>query len=277
MRTFNRIKSFSLVFYAEVGRTFQERITYRTQLVLGLLTGVVGLAQFAILGYYISLGGTPPGLEQYGGNIIAFMIVGSLFSALAVMMMNSLKMQIQSEQKRGTLEAIALSRAGLFKFLIAGGVFGLVMTLISSVAIFAIFGHLFDFELKLNPIGLVVSVAFTVVCMWAIGLCAAAYILVSKQGEPVTWVVTTLLTLFSGVMYPISVFPDVVASAASYLPTAGMLHSIRLSLFSGAPTFEVLKALMPTIATTALLIPLGVVMWRKGVHKVRVNGTLGTY
>lgn len=136
MRTFNRIKSFSLVFYAEVGRTFQERITYRTQLVLGLLTGIVGLAQFAILGYYISLGGTPPGLEQYGGNIIAFMIVGSLFSALAVMMMNSLKMQIQSEQKRGTLEAIALSRAGLFKFLIAGGVFGLVMTLISSVAIF---------------------------------------------------------------------------------------------------------------------------------------------
>lgn len=272
-----KITSFLLVLQAEIERTIQERITYRTQLILGFLTGVVSLAQFAILGYYISTGGTPPGIEQYGGNFIAFMIVGSLFSAISLMMMNSLKMQIQSEQKRGTLEAIALSKAGLFKFLIAGSLFGLITTLISSTAIFAIFGSLFDFELNLNPLGLIIAVACTVVCMWTIGLCAAAYILVSKQGEPVTWVVTTLLTLFSGVMYPVSVFPDPVATAVTFLPTTGMLHSIRLALFSGASTSEVLIILTPTIVTIAVLIPVGIIMWKRGVYKVRLNGTFGTY
>lgn len=272
-----RFKTFGRVVYAEITRTLQERITYRTQIVLGVLTGIVGLAQFAILGFYISLGGTPPGLEQYGGNIIAFMIVGSLFSALALMMMNSLKMQIQAEQKRGTLEAIALSRAGLLRFLIAGSVFGLGSTLVSSALIFAIFGYIFDFELNINIVSLFVSVMLTFLCMWAVGLCAAAYIVVSKQGEPVTWVVTTLLTLFSGVMYPISVFPDAIATVVSYLPTAGMLHSIRLSLFSGAATSEVLNALLPTMITTAVLTVVGILMWRGGIRKVRLNGTLGSY
>ncbi|MCQ9344101.1 ABC transporter permease [Corynebacterium kozikiae] len=275
-RLFN-LNRFLLVVWGEVQRTFQEKVTYRTQMVLGLLTGFVGLAQFAILAHYINLGGTPPGLQEYGGDLISFMIVGSLFSAIAIMMMNSIKMQIQQEQQRGTLEAIVCSRAGLFQFLLAGGIFGITSSLTSSIVIFAAFGSIFDFEVIINPLGLIISLSVSIICMWLIGLCAGAYILTSKQGEPVTWVVTTLLTLFSGVMYPISVFPDFIVSVLKHLPTAGMLHAIRISLSSGAPTDEVISALTPALICIFVLILVSAKMWNHNLKKVRLDGTLGTY
>lgn len=271
------LKSFWLITFAEIQKTVQERVTYRTQMILSILTGVVGLIQFAILAYYIGLGGTPPGLEQYGDNIISFMIIGSLFSAVALMMMNSSKMQIQSEQQRGTLEAISLSHAGLFQFMLAGSFFGVISSLFFSTIIFIAFGMLFEFKLAINPIGLVISILATVFCTWLIGFCAASYILLSKQGEPITWTVTTLLTLFSGVMYPITVFPDFIVSALRYLPTAGMLHAIRISLFSAASLQEVLLALLPTLLTSAVLIPISSTLWKRSLAKVRRNGAIGTY
>ena len=275
-----RLNIFSLlllVMFAEIQRVCQEKLTYRTQLVLGVLTGFVGLAQFAILGYYISLGGTPPGLDEYGDSVIAFMIIGSLFTAIALMMMNSLKMQIQSEQQRGTLEAIALSGAGIFRFLVAGSVFGILSSLSSSVVIFTAFAVIFDFELNVNFFGLGIAIVSAALCMWLIGLCAASYILVSKQGEPVTWVVTTLLALFSGVMYPITVFPDSIVNALQYLPTVGMLHGIRIALFSGASSMDVITALTPTLFTIAIFLPLSSIFWKHGLQRARCNGTLGTY
>lgn len=78
MKQLLRARSFGLILYGEIIRTSRERLTYRTQVILGMLTGLVGLAQFGIMGFYIKTGSTPPGLERYGGDIIPFMIVGSL-------------------------------------------------------------------------------------------------------------------------------------------------------------------------------------------------------
>lgn len=270
-------RHFGLVLYADLIRSIKENVTYRTQMVLGLLTGVVSLVQFGILGFYISLGGTPPGLDKYGDNIIAFMIIGNLFNALSMLMMNSLKGQIQAEQGRGTLEAIALTRAGIFRFALAGSVFGFISTIISAVIIVSIFGNVFNFEYDINVLGLIASILMAAVGMWSIGLCAAAYILVSKKGEPITWIVTTFLALFSGVMFPLSVFPDWLARIAMLFPTAGMLHAIRISLFDGATNAEVAMALSTTIVMTVILLPLGLFMWNYCIDRVRREGTLGTY
>lgn len=191
--------------------------------------------------------------------------------------MNSLKVQIQSEQKRGTLEAIAMSQAGLFQFLMAGSVFGIVSSVLGSTVVFLAFGAIFDFKYRVDVVSLVVSVSISALCMWVIGLCAAAYILVSKQGEPITWTVTTVLALFSGVMFPITIFPDYIVNLTKYLPTAGMLHAIRISLFSEAPVNEVIPVLFPTICTLIIFLPIGVIMWHHAVQRVRLEGTLGGY
>lgn len=277
MTQLSSFRTFFLVVFAEIQRTYQEKVSYKTQMILGMLTGLVSLAQFAILGYYVSLGGTPPGLGQYGDDIIAFMIIGSLFTAVAVMMMNSLKMQIQSEQQRGTLEAIALSKAGLFRFLLSGSVIGITTSLFFSALIFGVFALMFDFPLNVNFVGLGFAIGAAVICMWLVGLCAASYILISKQGEPITWTVTTVLALFSGVMFPITIFPAVIVNALNYLPTAGMLHALRISLLAGASTTDIMLALLPTLITIILLLPTGIYMWNRSLKKVRLSGTLGGY
>ena len=137
---------------------WRERLTYRTQLVLTSMSSLIGFIQFGLLGAFLSMGGQFPGIEAYGGNIVGFLVTGSIGSSMLLMMMGVAKNVIQEEQRIGTLEMMASSRAGLGALIVTRLVVNFLSTVVTSSVLVAVFFLIFDIKANVDIVGLILAV-----------------------------------------------------------------------------------------------------------------------
>src|SRR5438128_1912272 len=76
--------------------------------------------------------------------------------------------------------------------------------------------------------------ALTLLALSGIGLASAGIILVTKQGDPVTWFVGITSGFLGGVVFPIEVLPAPIHRVALLLPTTHALAALRQALINGA-------------------------------------------
>lgn len=256
---------------------WRERLTYRTQLVLMSMSSLIGFIQFGLLGAFLSMGGQFPGIEAYGGNIVGFLVTGSIGSSMLLMMMGVAKNVIQEEQRIGTLEMMASSRAGLGALIVTRLVVNFLSTVVTSSVLVAVFFLIFDIKANVDIVGLILAVVVGSLLMSAVGVCAAGYILNSKAGEPFTWTVTTIMGLFSGVLFPVEIYPGWLSSFAQMLPTTAIMAALRTTTLSGASPLATLSQLIPSLVSLMIFIPLGIFMFKWGMNQARTKGSIGQY
>lgn len=241
------------------------------------LSSIIGIVQFGLLGAFLSAGGEFPGLEAYGGNIAGFLITGAVGSSMLLLMMGVAKETIQGEQRTGTLEIVAVSTVGVESLIGARLVVNLLSTIVSSGILTAVIFVAFDIQAELNVIALSISLLAGTVLMSSIGLCAAGYVLNSKSGEPFTWLITTVMGLFSGVMFPVEIFPPWLANVANLLPTTVVMRALRTATMSGYTVTHTVIQLVPAFIAIVVVLPLGIYMYRWGMNESRRKGTIGNY
>ena len=262
---------------AIVIQAFNEQRTYRTQMVLTAVSTIVGLVQFGILGSFLRSAQGLPGMERYGNNIVGFIVVGSMFSGIFMLAMSSPKRAIQEEQIKGTLEMLACSRLGIVQYSIIVSCISLFTSLAISLGICYIFATLFGFTVKGNFFDILAIALLGLSALGAVGMCAAGYILVSKKGEPFTWAISLLSGLFSGVLYPVQIFPTWLQSCAYILPVTGLLDAMRLVILEGRTLSSVMDLLWSPIAFTLIGAPIGIYTLKVGLQKARYQATIGNY
>jgi ABC-2 type transport system permease protein len=252
-------------------------LSYKLALLLSILTMAVSLLQFGLLGVFLQQGNSFPAITQYGGNILAFLITGTVFTSFVGVALSSFSSFVQSEQKMGTLEHLLVSRTPLVHLMVYAGVTSFVSTVVSAAGILAILAALFGVPLEVNLLGVVVSLLLLVFALLGVGLASAGILLVSKRGDPITWVLTTLTGLISGVLYPVSIFPEWLQMIAWLLPTTQALHALRLSL-TAAADLTMLSAPLSALATWGFIsLPLGILTLRWGLATARQQGSLGEF
>ncbi|MDO4686556.1 MAG: ABC transporter permease [Corynebacterium sp.] len=261
----------------QMKRFWREKRTYKTQMVLTMISSIVGLIQFGILGLFLSQGGSLPGLETYGGNVIGFMVTGAMGSSMLFMLMNAPKDTIREEQRTGTLEMIIMSKLGLPTIIMSRLMVSFISMLISSTIIMTSFFLIFRVDSNVNWLYLLGTLILGFILMSSIGLCAAGYILNSKTGEPFTWAVTVVVGLFSGVMFPVEFYPYWLQSLAFYVPTTSIMSALRLSTLTNSNSSDLMTVLMPAIFWIFILFPLGIFVFCWGMRKCRSTGTIGNY
>jgi ABC-2 type transport system permease protein len=217
-------------------------------------------------------------LDKYGGRYFGFALVGVAFSSYLDSALRTFSAGIRQAQVTGTLEAMLASRAPVGAVVAGSALYTLLFTTL-RVALFLGLG-LLVFRVRLHleawPAVLMV-VGLTVAATLALGIFAAGFIVLFKQGDPVTAAITGLSWLLSGVLYPKEILPPWVQSVAGALPMTHSLESIRLVLLAGAP-IDALSASISYLALFAALgIPLALVWFRWAVERARVEGSLAGY
>lgn len=256
---------------------WRERRTYKTQLILIGISSIIGFIQFGLLGYFLSTGGKFQGINAYGDNIIGFLITGAIGSSMLLMIMRLPKESIQDEQRTGTLEIISVSTLGLEVVIGTRMLVNFVSTVVTSTALIFVFFFVFEVPANINIAGLVISIFVGAALMSGIGLCAAGYVLNSKAGEPFTWTVTTIMGLFSGVMFPVELYPAWLANLANYIPTTVIMTAFRTTTMTNSTTIDTLKQLSPAFVGVFIFVPMGIAIYRWGLRKARTKGSIGQY
>ncbi|MEU1984774.1 ABC transporter permease [Nocardia sp. NPDC019395] len=256
---------------------YWERRSYRTALVLSTVSGVVGMAQFALMGVFLREGNTFPGIEQYGGDVVSYLLSGTIFTGFVAISLHSFSSTVQEEQMAGTLEAVADSPAGILRVMIFSAVTGFIGTVVGSILMMGLFSFLLGFDLNINVGAVIISLVLTLLALGGFGMAGCGVVLVTKKGDPITWTVLTAMTLLSGVLYPITVLPQWLQTVSHFLPTTTALDLVRSSLLNSASVTGTLSASLPLVGWAALSVPLGAALLRWGLLTSRRRGSLGQY
>jgi ABC-2 type transport system permease protein len=178
-------------------------------------------------------------LAEYGGDFVAYMVVGVLFFQNTSAMMSLPFQSLSTAFWDKRLEVYHSRRFGIWAF-IAGRFLWLLLynaILLAAILAFALLatGIRISRTVPLVP-ALGFYVAFVLTC-FGLGLVGASnfFLLEVKRGrEPITWTIDVLVRIFSGVYYPLSVLPAPVRWVTWALPHTYALRGIRQVMINGA-------------------------------------------
>ena len=122
-----------------------------------------------------------------------------------------------------------------------------------------------------------VIMILTILAFSGIGLISAGFIIVFKQGSPITFLVTTASGLLGGVLYPVAVLPSWLEPFAYLLPITHALEAMRQILLNGATLAAVYDKALILALFTVLLLPLGLAAFGYGLRMARKEGSLIHY
>nr|WP_231556056.1 ABC transporter permease [Thermotoga neapolitana] len=252
-------------------------LSYRTQLVLGLLSGFVGIVQFGFIGKFIAQGNYFPLIERYGGDILAYFITGSVFMSYTNLALMTFKGVIQREQSMGTLEYILLSKTPLWQLFLFSFVSSFFFTTLNITLIFLGLVYLFSVHITPNFLEALVVLFTVMLPLMGIGLLSASIVLVTKRGDPVGWLYTTLSGLFSGIYFPVEILPDWIRPVSYLIPSTYGIDLLRRVLMRGEHLSSVSEGLVLLAATGTVLISAGIVAFKRSFNQARLRGSLSWY
>src|SRR6185295_2647699 len=89
-----------------------------------------------------------------------------------------------------------------------------------------------------------------------IGMMAAILpLLYVERGAQMTFVLQSILLLFSGVYYSISILPQWMQVVSMFSPGYYILYGVRAGLMDGVPVSDLLGPLWPLVIMAIVLIP----------------------
>lgn len=252
-------------------------LSYRTALVLGILGSLVGLLQFSFMGRFLTEGNSFPAINGYGGNLLGYLIIGTAFTSFVGVSLNSFQSTIRSEQQMGTLEYLLISNTRLELLLTYSGLMNFVSAFVNVAVLLGAVVWVFHVPLSINVPGTILSMALTITALSGIGLMSAGIIIVTKVGDPITWIFTTLTGLLSGVLFPVEYLPSYLKTISQLLPTTHALHALRLAILQNASVSDISHQLLLLAGISVITIPLGFAFVRLGFDRARKSGSLAHY
>jgi ABC-2 type transport system permease protein len=247
---------------------------------LGMLMSVGGLV-ITILPMYFVAGALQPVLADRisteGGEYFGFLVVGVVAFSFLSTAVSAVAGAVGSGIATGTLEAMLSTRARLVS-LIAGLVgYAFTWTAVRG-ALTIVMAVLLGVRLSAGHSGFALLILVLIVAAYfAIGLVAAAMVLVFRTAGPLPHAVLLLSGLLGGVYYPTSVIPSWIQSLSAAVPLTYGLRALRRVWLDGVAFREVIPDVMTLAAMAGVLLALGTFAFTLGMRYARRAGTLAQY
>lgn len=260
-------------FIAFLRRDWQTETRYRMSFVMQAFGIVFGVVTFFYLGRLVG-DSAAPYLARYGGDYFSFVLIGIALDSYLTTGLTSFVGRLREAQSAGTLEAMLMTPTQPALLIVLSALWDFAWTTI-QVVFYLVFGMFLGLSLSCAnfPAAFFVLV-LAIVPFVALGILAASIILITKRGDPLTWMIGSLFTLFGGVMFPVTLLPLWLQPVANIFPTTIALDAMRLALLQGA-AFDVLAPDLVVLLLMALvLVPLSLFGFRAALDIARREGSL---
>jgi ABC-2 type transport system permease protein len=263
------------ILWAFARRNLAVYASYRAKLSLGVVSLLVSLVTFSFVGKVVATAGNGFD-ERYGMSYVSFVIVGVLVHGIAAAGLHAFRAGIRREQLQGTLELLVATRSRVPVLLLLSGMAELVVAAAGGAALLGLAALVLEFRLPVSP-SFVAAVALYAIAMCGLGLASAGLVLVTKEGDPVSWGFATLAGLLGGVYFPIDLLPAWLRKVSLLLPTTHALRVARAGLSDSGPSSPLASSLTVLALSAAGAVAAGLLVLRWGYRRARRDGTLGQY
>ena len=258
---------------AVASRDLQTQTSYHFNLLLRFGSLAVTVASF----YFVSqLVGDSPQLARFRGGYFEFVLIGMMVTSFTLVGLRTFGQTIGAEQGSGTLEILLASPMSVGKLLAGALVVPLAMTAIEIVFYLVlgigIVGVGFSFVGALLALPLLV---LTVATFCGLGILSAAFIVLTKRGDPITFAVAQTTTFLGGAYFPVDLMPGPLQFLARLTPAYYGINGVREALLSTAGPADLVGEFGALIAFTVVLLPGSLWLLSRALRIARITGTLG--
>lgn len=243
--------------------------TYKTQAIIIVFTALFGALTFAFLGDSAVSQSVE---QQYNMNFTTYLLIGLAFNSYLT---QSLTL-VQKTINPWALEEVLVSPTGLGTFIVGSSLWGFLLST-ATVVVYLLIGVLaFGVSLSINVLGTLIVLFLGIGTFIGFSMIGAGILILTKQGDPVTALITIATTLFGNVLFPPTVMPPILQAISYILPQYYFFTCIRLML-TGWTILEILPNLLILALMFAIILPLGYGVYSWCLKTARKNGTLSWF
>lgn len=253
-------------------RDLQIATAYRLNALLLFSGALSTLTLFYFLAR--TVGEAPLVRGRYGTDYFSFALVGLATASLLRALQRGFGGAVRAAQNDGSLEPLLGAPLSTVHVVALLGAWPVANALLRAVGLLALGALLFGARLHLHPASFVLTLLLSALTFSALGLLSAAFVLVFKRGDPLTYALDAFSYLFAGVLYPTDVLPPLLRSAAHLLPATHALHGLREAALRGAGPSELLPTWTALLLFCLVLWPLAAWALSAARRHVEQAGTL---
>jgi ABC-2 type transport system permease protein len=217
--------------------------------------------EFGFLVYAVAaaLSVTLIGKDQNSAELTLYLVIGAVFWNYLSVVFSFVAETITWERWEGTLEYTMMAPVRRITHLLGSTLFALVYGFIHTAVVLVVLIVFFGIDLSnANWVTAGVFVLIGSLSIVGIGMMAAILpLLYVERGDQMVFVMNSLLLLFSGVYYSITILPQWMQVVARFVPGTYILDGIRKGLMQGVPIGDLIGDIWPLLVMAVVLIPAG--------------------
>ena len=209
-------------------------------------------------------------------DLVLYLGIGTVVWAYLRAVFANVGEMVAWERWEGTIEYTMMAPISRLAHMLGVSLFSIIYGLARSALLLGVLALFFSVDLSNANLGgaalilLVGSVSFL-----GFGIMAAVLpLLFPERGEEMTFVISSILLLVSGVYYPISVLPDWMEPLATVSPATYVLEGMRAVLLEGTPALALGPSILPILILGALTLPIGIAIFSWGERYAKRTGRL---
>jgi ABC-2 type transport system permease protein len=221
------------------------------------------------------------GVEAAGGTVdkeflMTYLLVGALLWNYLSMLFDVLSETVSWERWEGTIEYTFMSPSSRVTHLLGMGFYAVVYGILQTALTLGVCYLFFDLDLsRANYAGALLVLAVASVSLVGFGIVAAVLPLLSpEKGQQVSYIVSSVLLLVSGVYYDVSVLPGWMQAIATVSPVTYALQGARAALQDGASVAELWNSIWVLLIMGVVFVPLGLFVFHLGESYAKRTGKL---
>jgi ABC-2 type transport system permease protein len=207
---------------------------------------------------------------------MTYLLVGALLWNYLSMLFDVLSETVSWERWEGTIEYTFMSPSSRITHLLGMGFYAVVYGILQTALTLGVCALLFDLDLSnANYWGALLVLAVASVSLVGFGIVAAVLPLLSpEKGQQVSYIVSSVLLLVSGVYYNVSVLPNWMQAIATVSPVTYALDGSRAALQQGAGVAQLWGSIWVLLVMGAVFVPLGIFVFHLGERYAKKTGKL---
>lgn len=217
-------------------------------------------------------------LGPFNNNYFLFVIVGIGIMDLITVIIGATVKIVRDAQMLGFLDMFLNSRISASYTLFCGMLYPTFIGILKFICYLIMAFYLQEYEFSMVVIEKVAIVGIlTILPFFGVGLFSASFVLAFKQSVPINSLVSLLLLLLSGIIYPITVLPDYLQYLSNLIPATHGIDLMRQILTNNSESTLTHESLFYLLFTSVASLVIGFSSLRLSIMYVKKLGTSGGY
>ena len=193
-------------------------------------------------------------------DLLLYLFIGTLVWAYLRAVFDSISEMIAWERWEGTIEYTFMAPISRVTHLLGTSLFSIVYGLLRTAILFVCLAAFVELDLSRANFGAAVLIALLgSVGFVGVGIMAAVLpLLFTEHGAEMTFMISAILLLVSGVYYPIDVLPGWMQPLARISPATYVLEGMWRTVMEGEGITQIVDLIWPLLITGLVSIPIGV-------------------